>query len=96
MKDTQYLFGIVGTGVGAVGTSMSVTEVQAIVSIIVTVLGFIISVIIPLCIKLYVKIKKANEDGKITQEEIDDIQSDLQEGAEKIKEFADKNKKKED
>ena len=31
-----------------------------------------------------------------TKEEIDDIQSDLQEGAEKIKEFADKNKKKED
>ena len=96
MKDTQYLFGIVGTGVGAVGTSMSVTEVQAIVSIIVTVLGFIISVVIPLIIKLYVKIKKASEDGKITQEEIDDINDTLQEGSEQIKNFIDENKKKED
>lgn len=96
MKDTQYLFGIVGTGVGAVGTSMSVTEVQAIVSIVVTVLGFIISVIIPLCIKLYTKIKKANEDGKITPEEIDDIKDTLQEGGEEIKQFIDNNKKKED
>ena len=96
MKDTQYLFGIVGTGVGAVGTSMSVTEVQAIVSIIVTVLGFIISVVIPLIIKLYVNIKKANEDGKITQEEIDDINDTLQEGSEQIKNFIDENKKKED
>ena len=96
MKDTQYLVGIVGTGVGAVGTSMSVTEVQAIVSIVVTVLGFIISVIIPLCIKLYTKIKKANEDGEITPEEIDDINKTLQEGSEEIKQFIDNNKKKED
>lgn len=96
MKTNEYLYGIVGTGVGAVGTSLSVTELQAIVSIIVTVLGFLISVVIPLIVKVVMKIKKANEDGKITKEEIDDIQSDLQEGAKKIKEFADKNKKKED
>ena len=92
MKNS-YLFGIVGTGVGAVGTSLSVTELQAIVSIVVTVLGFLISVVIPLIIKIVMKIKKANEDGVITQEEIDDIQSDLQEGSKEIKNFIDKNKK---
>lgn len=96
MKTNDFIYGIVGTGVGAVGTSLSVTELQAIVSIVVTVLGFLISVVIPLIIKVVMKIKKANEDGKITQEEIDDIQSDLQEGAEKIQDFIDKNKKKED
>lgn len=92
MKTNDYLYGIVGTGVGAVGTSLSVNELQAIVSIVVTVLGFLISVVIPLIIKLVVKIKKANEDGKLTKEEIDDIQSDLQEGAEKIQDFIDKKK----
>lgn len=96
MKTNDFIYGIVGTGVGAVGTSLSVTELQAIVSIVVTVLGFLISVVIPLIVKVVMKIKKANEDGKITQEEIDDIQSDLQEGAEKIQDFIDKNKKKED
>lgn len=96
MKNTNIMYGILGTGVGAVGTSLSVTELQAIISIIVTVLGFIISVIVPLCIKLYTKIKKAKEDGKITPDEIDDIQATLQEGSEEIKDFIDKNKKKED
>ncbi len=89
----EYLLGLVGTGVGAVGTSLSVTEVQAIVSIIVTVLGFLISVVIPYAIKIILKIKKAKQDGVITKEEIDDITSDLQEGAKKTEEFIEKNKK---
>ena len=65
--------GVVGTVVSATGAGLSVTEIQAIVSIIVTVLGFIISVLIPLGIKLYKKIKKALEDKKITKEEMEDI-----------------------
>ena len=89
----DYLLGLIGTGVGAVGTSLSVTEVQAIVSIIVTVLGFLISVVIPYGVKIILKIKKAKQDGVITQEEIDDITSDLQEGAKKTEEFIEKNKK---
>ena len=51
--DDKLLFGVTGTAVGAVGTSLSVTELQAIISIIVTVLGFVISVLIPLGIKLF-------------------------------------------
>lgn len=73
--DDRMLYGIVGTAVGATGCGMSVTEIQAIVSIIVTVLGFIISVLIPLGIKLYHKIKDAKADGVITKEELDDIAS---------------------
>ena len=65
--------GVIGTAVSATGAGLSVTEIQAIVSIIVTVLGFIISVLIPLGIKLYKKIKKALEDKKITKEEMEDI-----------------------
>ena len=61
--------GIGGTVLSAVGAGMSVTELQAIISIIVTVSGFIISVLIPLIIKLVKKIKKAREDGVVTEEE---------------------------
>lgn len=96
LPDDKIMCGIVGTAVGAAGAGMSVTEIQAIVSIIVTVLGFIISVLVPLCIKLYNKVKDAKADGKITKEEIDDIASTakeiVDESSKLIDEVSDKNK----
>ena len=71
----QVTCGICGTVLGAVGSSMSVNDLQAIISIIVTVAGFIISVLIPLIVKLAKKIKKAKEDGKIDKDELKDIMS---------------------
>ena len=65
--------GIVGTAVGAAGASLSVTELQAIISIVVTIAGFCISVLAPLIIKLVKKIKAAKADGKITEDEVEDI-----------------------
>ena len=79
VPDDKIMYGIVGTAVGATGAGLSVTELQAIVSIIVTVAGFVISVLIPLIIKLVKKIKAAKEDGKITKEEVDDISSTVKE-----------------
>lgn len=84
---TNYDFitcGAVGTAVGTAGASMSVNEVQAIVSIIVTVLGFIISVVIPSVMAIYKKIKKAKEDGKVTPEELEDIKNTVQEEGQKV------------
>lgn len=75
MPDDKMIMGIVGTAVSATGAGMSVTEVQAIVSIVITVAGFVISVLIPLLMKLVHKIKDAKADGVITKEEIDDIAS---------------------
>ena len=69
----QFGYGLLGTAVGAIGAGMSVTELQAIISICVTVAGFIISVLVPLIIKLVKKIKDAKEDGVITEEEKKDI-----------------------
>lgn len=48
----KMIYGVIGTAVGSVGASLSVTELQAIISICVTVLGFLISVAIPGIIKL--------------------------------------------
>ena len=73
VQEDKIMIGILGTSVSAVGAGLSVTELQAIISIIVTVLGFIISVLIPLCVKLYNKIKDAKEDGKVEKEEMEDI-----------------------
>ena len=75
LQEDKILIGILGTSISAVGAGMSVTELQAIISMIVTIAGFIISVLIPLCIKLYYKIKDAKEDGKIDKEEMEDIVS---------------------
>lgn len=82
--------GVVGTVVSATGAGLSVTELQAIISIIVTVLGFIISVLVPLGIKLYNKIKKAMEDGKIDKEEAEDIINTVQEIVDETKKEIDK------
>ena len=75
VSEDNIMVGILGTSVSAVGVGLSVNELQAIISIIVTIAGFIISVLIPLCVKLYNKIKHAKEDGKIDREEMEDIAS---------------------
>ena len=75
VTEDNIMVGILGTSVSAVGVGLSVNELQAIISIIVTIAGFIISVLIPLCVKLYHKIKHAKEDGKIDKKEMEDIVS---------------------
>ena len=75
MHEDQIAAGVLGTAVSTVGAGLSVTDMQAIISIIVTIAGFIISVLIPLFAKLYNKIKHAKEDGKIDKEEMEDIVS---------------------
>ena len=90
VQEDKILVGLLGTSVSAVGAGLSVTELQAIISMIVTVAGFIISVLIPLCVKLYNKIKGAKEDGKIDKEEMKDIMSTGKEIVDETKEFIDK------
>ena len=97
LPDEKFALGIIGTMISATGAGLSVTEIQAIVSIIVTVLGFVISVLIPLIIKIVKKIKAAKEDGVITKEEIEDIASTgkeiIDETESLIKEVSDKHQK---
>ena len=95
MSDDNLYIGLVGTAISATGASLSVTDLQAIISIIVTILGFIISVLIPLGTKLVNKIKAAKADGKIDKEEMKDIVSTgkeiLDETKKVIDEVKDKN-----
>ena len=73
VPEDKIMIGLLGTSVSAIGAGLSVTDLQAIISIIVTIVGFIISVLIPLVIKLVNKIKDAKKDGKVDKEEIEDI-----------------------
>ena len=90
MQDDNLYVGILGTAISATGASLSVTDLQAIISIIVTIAGFVISVLIPLGIKLINKIKAAKEDGKVDKEEMKDILSTGQEILEETKKVIDK------
>ena len=90
MQDDNLYIGLVGTAISATGASLSVTDLQAIISIIATIAGFIISVLIPLGIKLVNKIKAAKADGKVDKEEMKDIISTGQEILEETKKVIDK------
>ena len=90
MQDDNLYIGLVGTAISATGASLSVTDLQAIISIIVTIAGFIISVLIPLLFKLANKIKAAKEDGKVDKEEMKDIISTGQEILDETKKVIDK------
>ena len=90
MQDDNLYVGLVGTAISATGASLSVTDLQAIISIIVTIAGFVISVLIPLGIKLINKIKAAKADGKVDKEEMKDIISTGQEILEETKKVIDK------
>lgn len=94
MQEDKILVGLLGTSVSAVGAGLSVTELQAIISMIVTVAGFIISVLIPLCVKLYHKIKDAKKDCKIDKEELEDIMSTGKEIVDETKKVIDEVKDK--
>ena len=94
MQDDNLYIGLVGTAISATGASLSVTDLQAIISIIVTIAGFIISVLIPLGIKLVNKIKAAKADGKVDKEDMTDILSTGQEILEETKKVIDEVKDK--
>ena len=94
MQDDNLYIGLVGTAISATGASLSVTDLQAIISIIVTIAGFVISVLIPLGIKLVNKIKAAKADGKIDKEEMEDIISTGKEMLDETKKVIDEVKDK--
>ena len=90
MQEDNLHIGVAGTIISATGAGLSVTDLQAIISIIITVAGFVISVLIPLLLKLAAKIKAAKEDGKIDKKEMKDIRSTGQEILEESKKVIDK------
>lgn len=96
--EDKLMCGIVGTTISAAGTSLAISDVQAVISIIITVAGFIISVVVPFILKIINKIKEAKKDGHITEEEAKDIMNTVIEDGKDVldqaKEITNKNKEK--
>ena len=92
-EDGRLIGGITGTFISAVGAGLSVTEAQAIVSIIATVIGLIITITTSVVMPVLKKLKKAKEDGKVTVDEAIDIIKTATDGLDKAKEEIDKNHK---
>ena len=87
----EKILGIVGTGMGVLGSTIQTQEILQIISIIITIIGgFITWIIIPL-VNWY---RNAKKDGKITKEEIDDALDTASKGIENIKDEVDKHGKK--
>ena len=92
-EDGKLLGGMFGTAISAVGAGLSVTELQAIVSIIATVIGLLITIMTGVVIPVIKKWKKAKEDGKVTIDETIDIIETAKGGLDKAKEEIGKNPK---
>lgn len=88
----QITCGVAGTALSAIGASISVTELQAIISIVVTVLGFLLGVVLPWVIKIIKKVRAAKQDGVITEEEKADIINTIGEAGKDISEHLPKDK----
>lgn len=84
--------GVFGTAVSAVGAGLSVTDLQAIVSIIATVVGLLITITSSIIIPLWRKWLKAKEDGKITPDELEDMVDTVDKGIREIKSPKDNDK----
>lgn len=92
-EDGKLIGGMFGTAISAVGAGLSVTELQAIISIIATVIGLIITIVTSVVIPVIKKWKKAKEDGKVTVDEAIDIIEAAKDGLDKAKEEIGKNPK---
>ena len=73
---------LTGSLISFIGLNYSITELDSIISIICSVTGLILAVVsftVPRIIRLIKKIRKAKEDGIITNDELDEMGQDVSE-----------------
>lgn len=85
------LGGAVGTFLSAFGATISITQLQAIFSLIATVIGLVITLVSGVIIPLIKHIRSAKLDGRVTNEELDIIKKDLDHGLDILNEFQKEN-----
>ena len=86
----ELITGIVGTGLGVVGTAIQPNEILQTISLIITILGSIVCFIVVPLLNWYTNAKK---DGKITMDEIQIGAETLKDGLEKTQEQIDRQTK---
>ena len=75
---------LTGSIISFIGLNYSITELDSIISIVCSVTGLILAVVsftVPRIIRLIKKIRKAKEDGIITNDELDEMGQDVNEFA---------------
>ena len=72
----KLISGTIGTMVSFLGYSLSLDEINQLVSIICSILGIIITFIGVVVVPFIRKVKEAKSDGKITIDEVGDIVED--------------------
>lgn len=91
--------GLTGSVISLLGLNYSMSELDSLISIICSVIGLTLAVIsfaIPRVINLIKKVRKAREDGKITNDELDEIGQDVTEIANGLNDIINKENKKND
>lgn len=85
MNKSNTIGGIIGTILSGIGTSLSLDELQTIISIIFTCIGGLIVIISSVVIPFVKWLKKAKEDGVITKEELEEGKKIIEDGSQIIK-----------
>ena len=83
INDNHSVIGaLTGSIISFIGLNYSITELDSIISIVCSVTGLILAVVsftVPRIIRLVKKVRKAKEDGKITNDELDEMGQDVSE-----------------
>ena len=83
INDNHSVIGaLTGSVISFIGLNYSITELDSIISIVCSVTGLILAVVsftVPRIIRLIKKVRKAKEDGKITNDELDEMGKDVSE-----------------
>ena len=83
INDNHSVIGaLTGSVISLIGLNYSITEVESVISIVCSVSGLILAVVsfaVPRIIRLIKKVRKAKEDGIITNDELDEMGQDVSE-----------------
>ena len=93
MKIKEFVGGLFGTLLSAVGTATQTNELLQTISLVITIIGAIISMIVIPLVNWY---QKAKEDGKITGDEIKEGIDIVNDGIKGVDETIKKGDKKDD
>ena len=77
--------GIIGSALSGVGATISLEQLDRIISIVCSVLGAIITIVCVIVIPLIKWWKNAKKDGKITKEELQEGVGIIKNGIEEVK-----------
>ena len=73
-NEVKFVGGVVGSCVSFMGASINADEISTIISIVCAIVGLLWTIVITGIIPFIKSLNKAKQDGKITAEEIDELQ----------------------